>query len=139
MQYASAAGTIAAMTAQFFSGLGSSDQTFDPGSMTSQAMAQSAGVQDVLDNYYMTGRTSGGYTFGASGLIAAGNNLVAQFVGSFSYNITPGNGGINLSLSNYTSVHSLTNGLFNSHPRSSFSPLGPIHQTYNMFIPCKTT
>jgi hypothetical protein len=46
-------------------------------------MAQSAGVQDVLNESYMLGRTSNFYTFGGSGYVAAGANPAAQFVGSF--------------------------------------------------------
>ena len=48
---------------------------------------QSAGVQDVLNSYYMTGQTSGLYTFGAVGYSQAGANPVAQFVGSFRWSI----------------------------------------------------
>jgi len=44
-------------------------------------MAQSAGVQDALNQYYMIGRTSNLYTFGGLGYVAAGANPVAQFVG----------------------------------------------------------
>jgi hypothetical protein len=62
-QYAAAAGTVAALTAQFFSGLGPSNNTFGPGSAASQVMAQSPGVQDALNGYNIYGRTSGNYNF----------------------------------------------------------------------------
>ena len=107
-QYVAATAQVAAMTGEFFSGLGPGNLTFDPNSATSQVMAQSGPVQDVLNSYYMTGQTSGLYTFGGSGYVAAGGNPVAQFVGSFRWSITPGNGGINLSLTNKTSFRSLT-------------------------------
>jgi RHS repeat-associated protein len=82
-QYVAATAQVALMTGQFFSGLGSTNLTFGPGTATSQVMAQSAGVQDALNEYYMVGRTSNLYTFGGSGAVAAGANPVAQFVGSF--------------------------------------------------------
>jgi hypothetical protein len=107
-QYLAATGQVAAMTSEFFSGLGPGDLTFGPESSISQVMAQSGPVQDVLNSYFMTGQTSGLYTFGGSGLVAAGGNPVAQFVGSFRWNIAPGDGGINLSLTNTTSLKSLT-------------------------------
>jgi hypothetical protein len=92
------------MTAQFFSGAGPDNQTFGPGTATSQVMGQSAGAQDVLNSYYMTGQTSGLYTFGAVGAAFAGANPVAQFVGPFRWSIS---GGV-LSLTNTTSFRSLT-------------------------------
>jgi hypothetical protein len=105
-QYASAFGSVAAMTAQFFSGLGPTNNTFGSGSAVSQVMAQSPGVQDAINGYNIFGKTSGDYSFGLSGAFAAGNNIVAQFVRGYSYSISPASGGINLSLSNYTvSVH----------------------------------
>jgi hypothetical protein len=90
------------MTAEFFSGIGAQDRTFGPDSSVPAVMAQSAGLQSVLNNYYMTGQTSGLYTFGGVGYAQAGANPVAQFVGSFRYTISPGAGGINLSLTNTT-------------------------------------
>ena len=82
-QYAAATAKVGAMTAQFFSGLGPGDQMFGPGTATSAVMGQSAGVQDVLNQFYMLGRTNGLYSFGAVGAASAGGNPVAQFVGSF--------------------------------------------------------
>jgi hypothetical protein len=89
------------------SGLGPGDITWGAQSEPSQVMASSAGVASILNDYYMLGQTTNLYTFGAQGYASAGLNPVAQFVGSFTSTITPANGGINLTLSNYTSVHSL--------------------------------
>ncbi len=89
-QYVAASAQVAAMTAQFFSGLGSANQTFGPRTATSAVMGQSAGVQEVLGAYMFTGQTSGLYTFGASGAYVAGGNPVAQFVGSFRWSISGG-------------------------------------------------
>ena len=103
-------------------------------------MAQSTGVQDVLNQYYMVGRTSGLYPFGGPGLAGAGANPVAQFVGSFRWSITPANGGINLSLTNATSFKSLTYDMGPQWQRGGGrlpTPMGNTHQTYNIFIPCK--
>lgn len=59
-----------------------------------------------------------------------------QFVGSYDYSITPGKGGLNLTLSNDTSVHSGSYDQIESHERSSFGPMGTTHQTYQVFVPC---
>jgi RHS repeat-associated protein len=133
-QYASAFGSVAAMTAQFFSGLGPINNTFGSGSAVSQVMAQSPGVQDAINGYNIFGKTSGNYNFGVSGAFAAGNNIVAQFVGGYSYSISPTSGGINLSLSNYTSFRSLAADIGPSWARPY--PMGTTHQTYNLFVPC---
>jgi hypothetical protein len=95
-------------------------------------MGQSAGVQDVLNNYYMTGQTSGLYTFGAAGAVSAGGNPVAQFVGSFRWSIS---GGV-LSLTNTTSFRSLTYDAGPQWQRSSFGPGGNTHQTYQIQLHC---
>jgi hypothetical protein len=100
-------------------------------------MAQSGPVQDVLNDYTMTGRTSNLYTFGASGYVAAGANPVAQFVGSFRYTISATNGGINLRLTNTTSFKSLTYDKGPQWQRGSVpTPMGNTHQVYNIFVPC---
>jgi hypothetical protein len=125
------------MTTEFFSGLGSRNLTFAPNSATSQVMAQSAGVQDVLNNYYMTGQTTGLYTFGLPGLVAAGGNPVAQFVGSFRWSISPTNVGIDLSLTNTTSFRSLTYDAGPQWQRGSWpTPMGNTHQTFNITATC---
>lgn len=133
-QYAQAFGAVAAMTAQFFSGLGPTSNTFGPNSAVSQVMAQSPGVQDAINAYNINGTTSGAYSFGPSGAFAAGNNIVAQFVGGYSYSITSANGGINLALTNYTSFRSLAADIGPSWSRPG--PMGTTNQTYNIFIPC---
>jgi RHS repeat-associated protein len=137
-QYGAATAHVAAMTGEFFSGLGPGNLTFDPNSATSQVMAQSGPVQEVLNDYYMTGNTNGLYTFGLSGLVASGANPVAQFVGSFSWSITPVNGGINLSLTNTTSFRSLTYDVGPQWQRGSWpTPMGNTHQTYNITAGCQ--
>jgi len=139
-QYAAATAQVAGMTAGFFSGLGPDSYTFGPDSATSLVMAQSGPVQSVLDQYYMTGQTSGLYTFGAPGYVSAGGNPVAQFVGSFRWSIS---GGV-LSLTNTTSFRSLT---YDKGPQWQrfpivtqyglfTSPMGNTHQTYNISVTC---
>ena len=139
VQYVAATAQVVAMTAEFFSGLGPSNPTFGPATATSHVMAQSAGVQDALNQYYMIGRTSNLYTFGGLGYVAAGANPVAQFVGSFRWSIRPSNGGINLSLANTTSFRSLTYDRGPQWQRGTFPPMGNTHQTYNIFVPCKAS
>ncbi len=104
-------------------------------------MAQSGPVQDVLNQYYMTGATHDLYSFGAPGYVAAGANPVAQFVGSFRWSISTANGGINLTLRNTTSFKSLTYDKgpqwqrHTSYPGAGI-PMGNTHQVYNIFVPC---
>ncbi len=139
-QYAAASAQVAAMTAQFFSGLGPTSQTFGPGSATSQVMGQSAGVQSVLNSYYMTGQTSGLYTFRVADIAMAGANPVAQFVGSFRWSISGGT----LSLANTTSFRSLffdMGGQWQRFPLVTpygtfTSPMGNTHQTYQIGVTC---
>jgi hypothetical protein len=126
------------MTAQFFSGLGADNLLFGPDTVESQMMASSPGVTNAVNSYLSTGQTSGLYTFGLSGLYNAGLNPTQQFVGSFRWSITPGNGGLNLSLTNTTSFRSLTYDTGPQWQRGSLpTPMGNTHQTYNIFIPCK--
>jgi RHS repeat-associated protein len=136
-QYAAATAQVALLTGQFFSGLGSADQNFGPNTATSQVMAQSGPVQDALNDYSVTGRTSNLYTFGAGGYVAAGANPVAQFVGSFRYTISPTNGGINLRLTNTSSFKSLTYDKGPQWQRGRVpTPMSNTHQVYNIFVPC---
>lgn len=125
------------LTAQFFTGTGPSIVNFGGGSFGSEGMASTDGVNTALNDYYMTGRTSGLYTFGAAEVIRTGFNSMGQMVGSFNWNITPAQGGISLQLTNYTSLWSLAYHHLPSHSRSSFDPLGTTQQTYTMFVPCK--
>jgi|GEM_PF-2349007 len=127
-------GLAALLTAQFVSGSGPTDVRFGVWSFGSDGMATSAGVTNALNDYYMTGRTGALYTFGGQGYVSARFNSMAQFVGSFTYNITQATGGINISLSNYTSVASLTNRHFGSH---SGGMMGTTHQSYSIYVPCK--
>ena len=136
-QYAISSAAVAGMTAEFFSGIGAQDRTFGPDSSVSAVMAQSAGVQYALNEYYMTGATQDLYTFGAPGYVNAGANPVAQFVGSFRWSIS---GGI-LSLTNTTSFKSLTYdkgpqwGRYTQYPGAGI-PMGNTHQTYNISVTC---
>ena len=137
-QYVAATAQVAAMTAEFFSGFGPGNLTFGPNSATSQVMAQSGPVQNVLNSYSQTGQTSGLYTFGLPGLASAGGNPVAQFVGSFRWSITPVSSGINLSITNTTSFRSLTYDVGPQWQRGSFpTPMGNTHQTYNITAKCQ--
>jgi len=132
-QYLAATAQVEAMTEEFLVGLGPGNLTYGPDSATSQVMAQSAGVQEVLGAYYMTGQTSGLYSFGASGAYVAGGNPVAQFVGSFRWSIS---GGV-LSLTNTTSIRSLTYDHGPQYQRGSLAtPGGNTHQTYQIGVTC---
>ena len=71
-------------------------------------------------------------------------NPAAQFVGSFRWSVTPGVGGITLSLTNTTSFRSLTYDKGPQWPRvpvftpygTFTSPMGNTHQTYNVTATC---
>jgi hypothetical protein len=138
-QYVAAVVDAAGRTAQFFTGLGGDDLLFTPDTVESQMMACSPGVTNAVNSYLSTGQTSGLYTFGLSGLVAArAANPTQQFVGSFRWSITPGDGGLNISLTNTTSFKSLTYDRGPQWQRASVpTPMGNTHQTYNIFIPCK--
>jgi hypothetical protein len=108
-------------------------------------MAQSAGVQDVLNQYYMTGQKTGLQDFGAPGYASTGLNPVAQFVGSFRWSIQPTNRGITLTLKNTTSFRSL---LLDKGPQWQrfpvvtqwgvfASPMGNTHQIYQITVTCE--
>jgi hypothetical protein len=95
------------------------------------------GVTNAVSSYLKTGQTSGLYTFGLSGLAHAGLNPTQQFVGSSRWSVIPATGGLNMSLTNTTSFRSLTYDRGPQWQRHSFpTPMGNIHQTYNIFIPC---
>lgn len=132
-QYVAATAEVATLTSQWASGLGPGDRTFGLNTATSAVLGQSAGVQEVLRAYYMTGQTSGLYTFGASGAYVAGGNPVAQFVGSFRWSIS---GGV-LALNNTTSLRSLTYDHGPQYQRGSLpTPGGNTHQTYQIGVTC---
>lgn len=131
-QYVAATAEVTTLTSQWASGLGPGDRTFGPDTATSAVMGQSAGVQDALNEYYMTGATQDLYSFGATGYVNAGANPVAQFVGSFRWSIS----GNMLTLRNATSFKSLTYDKGPQWQRSSFRPGGNTHQIYQIRINC---
>ena len=134
-QYLNGVESTAWMFGQFLTGTGPSDLTFGAGSVESQMMASSPGITQAI-NAYNNGQTTGLYTFGLSGLWAAGANPIQQFVGSYTYTVSPTTGGLNITLSNYTSVWSGSYHQLPSHQRSTFRPMGTTHQTYQLFVPC---
>jgi hypothetical protein len=134
-QYLSGVGSAATMFGQFASGLGPDNLTFGPGSVQSQMMSSSPGIAQAV-NAYSNGNPVGTYVFGLGGLWAAGANPIQQFVGSYAYSVSPTTGGLNITLSNYTSVHSGSYHPLPSHQRSTFGPMGTTHQTYQVFVPC---
>jgi RHS repeat-associated protein len=131
-QYIAGTAEAATLTSQWASGLGPGNRTFGPDTATSAVMGQSAGVQDALNEYYMTGATHDLYSFGAPGYVNAGLNPVAQFVGSFRWSVS----GNILTLTNTTSFKSLTCDVGPQWQRSSFRPMGNTHQTYQIGITC---
>jgi hypothetical protein len=135
-QYLSGVGSAEQMLFEFATGLGPSDLAYGPNSVESQMMASSPGVTQAVNDYLSKGKPSGGYYFGLMGLVSAGINPIRQFVGSYTYNVTPTTGGLNVTLSNYTSFKSGTYHLGPSWDRSSFGPGGTTRQTYQVFVPC---
>ena len=149
-QYVAATAQVAKMTAGFFSGLGPDQYTFGSGSAVSQVMAQSTQFQNVLNQYYMVGTTSNWEGFGAFGFAQAGSNPVAQFLGSFRWSITPTSAGINVTITNTTSFHSLMLDHGPAYERFPIimpptlpgptvypSPMGNVRQTITIQVVCK--
>jgi RHS repeat-associated protein len=134
-EYLGGVESAASMTGQFFTGEGPRDLVFGPESLESGMMASSPGVSRAVSDYYASGKTSGVYEFGATAVLAAGVNPIQQFVGSFSYSITPGTDGLHVTLQNYTSVHSLTYHIVPSWNRSTHPVMGTTHQTYELIVP----
>lgn len=99
-------------------------------------MAASPGVTDAVNTYLSTGQANGLYDFGVSQVLAAGINPIQQFVGSYTYNIQPVEGGLFVTLTNYTSLWSLLAHQVKSHQRSSFRRFGTTKQTYQVTVPC---
>ncbi len=144
-RYAAATAQVAAMTASFFSGLGPNNYTFGPDSSISQVMAQSAQFQDVLQQYSTSGTTSNWESFGAPGYAKAGVNPVAHFLGSFQWSLAPSSGGINVTITNVTSFHSLMLDHGPAYERFPMmvpplgftpSPMGNIGQTITVKVVC---
>jgi hypothetical protein len=104
--------------------------------MQSRMMASSPGVAAAVNSYLSAGKSSDLYDFGASQVLAAGINPIQQFVGSYTYNIQSVQGGLFLTLTNYTSVWSGSYHQLRSHQRSSFRPFGTTKQTYQVTVPC---
>ncbi len=129
-------GSAGLMTGQFAMGLGPINLTYAPDSMQSQMMAASPGVTDAVNTYLSTGQANGLYDFGVSQVLAAGINPIQQFVGSYTYNIQPVEGGLFVTLTNYTSLWSLLAHQVKSHQRSSFRRFGTTKQTYQVTVPC---
>ncbi|MGH9581487.1 MAG: hypothetical protein ACRD4O_00945 [Bryobacteraceae bacterium] len=134
-QYLQGVFSAASMTGQFLTGTGPINRTFGPSSVESQMMASSRGIAQAI-NDYNNSKPTGTYIFGFSGVVAAGFNPIQQFVGSYSYSVSPTPGGLKVTLSNYTSVWSGSYHGLPSHQRSSFAPLGTTHQTYRILLPC---
>ena len=84
-----ALGHHATDTDPLFSGLGSADQNFGPNSATWPVMAQSGPVQDLLNQYYMTGATHDLNSFGGPGW-----NLGLAKLGAL-YSLLSGHFGLN--------------------------------------------
>lgn len=133
-RYGSAVGSAGAMTGEFFTGLGPGERTFGPNSAESALMASSPGIQDIFSAYEVGGDNNS--TFGLRGYLGSRANPTRQFVGSFRGNIRPIAGGYQLSLSNRSSVRSLTAGLASSHSRNQSRPMGDTFQTYVINYEC---
>lgn len=101
--------------------------------MTSSLVAQ------AIHNFFTTGQNGGAAQFGVTGLIAAGGNAIAQFVGSFNYAIgRTDSGDLAIDIFNVTSLSSLTNKLVSDHPRGQFPwVMGNTLQEYQLVAPCR--
>ena len=136
-QYLAGAAGALAMYEGFGWGVGSANLDFGPNSVQSQQLAGSPGVAVAINNYF-SGQNSTQYNFGGRGLIAAGWNATAQYVGSFAATVSPGNGVLNITVTNTTSTWSLLYHITNifDHSRSQFPPYATTTQTYHITVPC---
>jgi RHS repeat-associated protein len=136
-QYLAGAAGALAMYEGFGWGVGSANLDFGPNSVQSQQLAASPGVAVAINNYF-SGQNSTQYNFGGRGLIAAGWNATAQYVGSFAATVSPGNGVLNITVTNTTSTWSLLYHITNifDHSRSQFPPYATTTQKYHIAVPC---
>lgn len=106
-------------------------------------MASSQGLEQAVDEHLSLGALEGHYDFGLSGLVDAGADPIQQFVGSYDWTVVPVSGGLNVTLTNSTSVKSALYHLApvswnHARPYSGwmwYSPMGTTYQTYEVFVP----
>lgn len=134
-RYGSAVGSAGVMTGEFFSGEGPGERVFGPDSAESALMSSSPGIQGIFSAYERGGDNNS--TFGLRGYVGSRANPTRQFVGSFRGSVQPINGGYRLTLTNRSSVHSLTAGLANSHSRAQSGPMGDTFQSYTIEYTCE--
>lgn len=121
--------TAAGLTVDWALGVGSDNYTF-LNSPTANAMRNSPGVVQARNDYYKTGKTSGGYNFGLKGLMNAGIDPIEQFVGSYNYNISVVGNNLQFTLINTTSFSSAVYHLWPSSWNWNSGPMGNTTQTY---------
>jgi hypothetical protein len=135
--YAAGVESAGLMLGEFLSGLGRETSTYGPNSVESGMLESSVGVTNAVNSYLTTGQTSGTFEFTPPLRVAeAGINPMQQFVGSFNWKIAPTVGGLNITLTNRTSVWSASYHERHSHDRSTLRPGGNTYQTYEVFVPC---
>lgn len=125
---------------EWASGLGPANATFGPGSVESLQMLSAPGMAQNVEAFLSGAQTSGRTTFGLKGLISAGGNPTAQFVGSYDWSMSLSGGSLNITVTNSTTAWS-----FFYHPRflnpnpptrTGWQPMGRINQTFLIRVPC---
>ena len=135
-------GVVAAgiMTGDWAAGVGATNFTFRPDSVESQQMLSAPGMAQNITAFLSGAQTSGHTDFGAKGLVKAGLNPTAQFVGSYDWSMSASNGYLNVQVKNTTTAWSFflhAPGLNPNPPtRTGWSPMGRVNQTFNLTIPC---
>jgi RHS repeat-associated protein len=140
-------GTVLGMFGQWLTGTAPANQMFGPNTPQTQGMMNAPGVQNALNYFYAKNVGNGpdqqqpvvdyGVGFGLSGLVAAGNSPIQQFVGNYRVDLYPNaDGNISVQLTNTTSMTSFLYGLWpNSWNPSAGYPGGNYTQHYDWTVP----
>jgi hypothetical protein len=134
------------MLDNWLAGTGPADTTFGPGSPQSQLILGAYNLSANVAAFLAGGKPSGFQNFGAKGLFSSGLNPVAQFVGSYGWNMSLSGGNLNITITNATTMFSAfyhAPGLNPNPPTSGRSvfgppktPMGRVNQTFNIQVPC---
>jgi hypothetical protein len=138
--WASGVKTAANMTTDWAYGKGPTETYFNTDTVQSQQMMGAPGLASAISSFLAGGPSSGHVDFGLHGLVSAGLNPTAQFVGSYNWSMAKGGGNLNITITNTTTMYSAfyhAPGLNPNPPtRTSWSPMGKVDQTFFIDVSC---
>jgi RHS repeat-associated protein len=133
-------GNALQMTDLWAVGVGPTETDFGPDSVASKEMMSAYGLSSNVKGFLAGGALSGNQTFGLSGLWSTGLNPTGQFVGSYHWNMSRGDGNLNITLTNSTTAWSAFYHprFLNPNPqtRTGWRPVGRVNQTFHVTVPC---